>query len=60
MTTVGRHGDALDPARRSEVMSMSEFDCDCSGPDWLTGEYTNKKWKLRKQLEGLERAGDYA
>lgn len=39
---------------------MSDFDIECLEPDWLTGRYTNKKWRLRKELEKLECGDDYA
>ena len=35
-----------------DVPEWEEF-----GPDWLTGEHTNKKEKLRRELERMEARG---
>lgn len=42
-----------------EAVTMADFD-NTAEPDWLTGEYTCKKERLRRQLEKLERGDGYA
>lgn len=60
VTTVRSPGTAAALAARSQVVIMADFDPECLGPDWLTGKYTNRKARLTRQLEELERGDDYA